>query len=84
MGPPVPRQNDVTLIQPWMSLPYVSKVYAVPMSVFDVALDLNKKNHFESLENIAKKKGKKTADLISQIQTIITVFQLEHTGPRSQ
>lgn len=81
---PIPRQSDVTLIQSWMSLPYISKVYGVPLSVFDVALGVDKKSHFESIDVIAQKKGKKTADVLAQIQSLITTFQVEHPKPHTQ
>jgi len=78
---PMIRQTDVTLIQTWMSLPYVSEVYGVPMHEFDQALNLDKKNHFETIEKLARVQGKTTDTLLTEIQQIITQFQTTHSPP---
>ncbi len=72
---PMRRQTDVQVIEKWMSIPYVSKVYGVPLSEFDAVVELNSKNRFESIERIAKQENKDADELLQEIRSIISTFQ---------
>jgi len=78
---PVPRQTNVNLIQTWMTLPYLSHVYGVPMSEFRIALQIDKKSENQSITKLAKQLGMTPQALTTQIQMIITSFQSTHQEP---
>lgn len=83
-GPPVPRETNVNLIQDWMTLPYISRTYGVPVEVFSTELNLEEGLYRKmSIEDIAKKRNVATTQLIEQLQQIIVNFQSEHPHPPS-
>lgn len=80
---PIPRQTNVTLIQTWMTLPYISKVYGVPMPEFEKELGVAKADQNKSIEALAKKMNTSPQALLGEIQKIIANFQIEHSKPPS-
>ncbi len=72
---PHPRQTDVSTMQTWMTLPYVSKVYGVPLPEFDRAFGLDASTHNKSIATIAKRLNKDPQVFLTEIQTVITTFK---------
>lgn len=78
-GPPVPRETNVALIQDWMTIPYISRTYGVPVEVFSTELNLEEGVYRRmNIDGIAKKRNMPSAQLIEQLQQIIVRFQSEH------
>jgi hypothetical protein len=74
--PLIPRQTDVSLIKPWMTIPYVAKTYAVPKEVLFEKLNLDpNKYRKESIESIAKNKAINQDSLITALKETITEFK---------
>lgn len=80
---PIPRQTNVTLIQTWMTLPYIAKVYGVPLPEFISALGISPNDRNKSIDQLAKKMNITPQELTAKIQMIIANFQIEHTKPPS-
>jgi hypothetical protein len=80
--PPIPRQTDVTLIQEWMTIPFIARSYRVPEpELFDHLGVDSASNRRTSLMSLAAKQGISTQSLISQIQEYITQYQSQQTRP---
>ena len=70
---PIPRQSNISLIQNWMTIRYLSRTYGVPEKVFSTKLSTNiQTDHNLTLDHLAKKLGETTPTLMGDIQTIIT------------
>jgi len=81
-GPPVPRETNVKLIQEWMTIPYISRTYGVPVEVFSTELNLEEGVYRRmNIEDIAKKMNVTSPQLIEQLQEVIVKFQSEHQSP---
>jgi len=76
------RQTDVTSIQSWMTLGYISRTYGVPEPEIERRFKIEpKKYHHSSISQIAKILKKSDADFLQEIQTFIANFQSQHTEP---
>ncbi len=74
--PPIPRQTDVTLIQEWMTVPFIARSYRVPENELFEYLKIDSQTDRRlNLVSLSAKKGLSTHALISQIQKYITQFQ---------
>jgi hypothetical protein len=81
-GPPRPRETNISLIQPWMTVPYISRTYGVPSEILYKKLGLNPlASKRLSLDRIAKQQKKLSSAVIKDVQDIITQFQQEHALP---
>lgn len=80
--PPVPRETNVSLIQDWMTISHISRVYGVPEPEFFKALNLDsEKYHKSSLKQIANKENINSSQLLDSIRKIINNFQSSHPKP---
>lgn len=80
--PPMPRETNVSLIQEWMTIPYISRTYGVPMPELFEKLSLDsEKDSRSSLVAIAKQKNIETDSLINSLKNIISEFQASHSKP---
>ncbi len=71
-----PRETNVSSIQPWMTLSYVSRTYGVPEQEFGINLQIDfRKYHHSSLAQIAKELRKNEAVFLGEVETFITNFQ---------
>lgn len=76
------RQTDVTSIQSWMTLGYISRTYDVPEPEFERKFEIEPgKYHHSSISQIAKILKKNDVDFLQEIQTFITDFQTQHIEP---
>lgn len=74
--PPFGHRSDVSLIQDWMTIPYISGVYGVPEQVIFDSLGLDR-NQFKKarINQIAQKQGKSSGEILQTIRLTITNFQ---------
>ncbi len=81
-GPLRVRQTDVSTIQPWMTLGYVSKVYGVPLPELEKKLDLPFGTDARaSITKLAAEKNETPDDFIQKIRTSVSTFQQAHPAP---
>lgn len=79
---PLPRQTNVQLIQGWMTLPYISRTYGVPMKDLHVGLMIKPSaNDKESIDDLAKSLNVESDIFIVELQKVITTFQESHVTP---
>ncbi|CAN5205543.1 hypothetical protein BH09PAT2_BH09PAT2_05830 [soil metagenome] len=79
---PRPRENNVSLIQGWMTLDHISHVYLVPQDELEKRLDVDFDAYKKSsLNKIAKKTGKNSAEFIKEVQQAVIDFQTSHPKP---
>lgn len=79
---PIPRQTDVLLIQSWMSVPYIARMYHVPEPELAQGLHIDPNAaRMQSLSTIAGKQGKQTEEIIALVQQVIVDFQKKHSVP---
>lgn len=72
---PITRQTNSSLIQVWMTLPYISRTYGVPMEIFAEKLSVKPDaNRRSSIEVIARKYGKDPQVLLKEVQSIVSSF----------
>lgn len=80
--PPVPRETNISLIQEWMTVPYISRTYGVPEPVIFSELNIDHQKYSKSsLKQIASYTNLKETDLVESVKKIITEFQSSHTKP---
>lgn len=76
---PRPREVNVSLIQDWMTIGYISRTYLVPEEVLLNLLNIsNQDTRKLTLSKIAKLQGKSSEQIISEVRIIIQTFQDEH------
>lgn len=78
---PKARQTDVLLIQSWMTVPHIARVYGVPELVLFEELGEIQPNRKLSIHDIARKKQMTDEELLSQIRTSIMTYQKLHPLP---
>lgn len=80
--PPIPRQSNVSLIQGWMTLRHLSRMYHIPeQELADLSRIEPTADRTLSLTKIAKKRGIPEADLIAELQKQISTYQSDHPIP---
>lgn len=80
--PPQPRESNVSLIQDWMTIPYISRTYGVPGSEIFSKLEIDPGEYKNSsLSQIAQNSGRNSNELINEMKKIISDFQSTHTKP---
>lgn len=78
--PPIPKQTNISYIQPWMTVPHIAHVYKIPPEVLFQQLHLDKVQYRnKNISEIAKSLKKDPQDLIKQIQQIIINYQETHS-----
>lgn len=81
--PPVPRETNLTLIQDWMTIPYISRTYGVPGPVLFEELNIDPQQYRNSsISQIAEKTNQDSAQLLNSVKNIITNYQSTHNKPR--
>ncbi len=79
---PIPREVNVSLVQGWMTIPYLSRTYGVPESELFLRLNIDpKKDRNFSLERVAERSGKSQQAVIEEVQNAIREFQTAHPPP---
>ena len=80
--PPMPRETNVSLIQDWMTLPYISRTYGVPQEVLFEKLNIDREKFpHSSLSQISSKTNINVQVLIDNTKNIINDFQSSHKNP---
>ncbi len=74
---PRPTETNVELIQGWMTIPYVSRTYHVPIPYVFESIQIENTGSLQktNLDAIAKLKGISSDELISLLKKSITVWQ---------
>ncbi len=72
---PTPRETNISLIQSWMTIDYISRTYAVPMPEFKKNLRYNFQNGKVSIEKIAIDNKVDNKIVIEKISEIITNYK---------
>ena len=77
--------GDVSTIRPWMTIPYVSRVYHVPESYLYVWLNITDPQsvHSTPLRSLAVRYHRSVDGLIRDIQTAINTYRKQHHSHRS-
>ena len=76
------RQTDVSVIESWMTLKYISRSFGVPEIELEKQLELPALTYQKSnLNKIAKDTNQDTEVLIQKIQKIVVEFQATHPTP---
>ncbi len=72
--------GDVQTIRPWMTIPYISRVYQVPESYLYKWLKITDSQpvHRTSLRSLAVRYNRALDQLISEVQTAIRTYRKEH------
>lgn len=79
---PRPREVNVSLIQDWMTVSYISRTYLVPEEVLLNSLNISDQDTRKlTLSKIARLQGKSSQEIVSEVKTIIQTFQQEHKLP---
>lgn len=81
---PKPRETDISLIQSWMTLDYISKTYGIPMPEIKQNLGYKFENGKISIDKISKDNNIESSEAVTKIQNIITDFQKNHQKPPQQ
>lgn len=68
-------ETNVSLIQSWMTIKYISRVYKIPMPEFIDKLSLDKNDENLSVLQYANKKNLDVEVVLSNIKLIIIEFQ---------
>jgi hypothetical protein len=73
-------EGDVSTIQPWMTIHYVSRVYYVPESYLDEQLKIKDPNSIRHvpLRSLAVRYNRSIDGLIRDIQTAIKTYRKQH------
>lgn len=83
--PPHPRETNISLIQDWMTIPYISRTYGVPGYILfeELKIDPQKYSNY-SISQIAKDSNQDPSALLENIKATINAFQTTHSKPPSQ
>jgi hypothetical protein len=82
MGPPPPRQTDVSLIADWMSVPYVGRAYRVPEPELYRALGVEPQGRrMRPLREIASETGRSSDDVLAIVRETVGAWQTAHPRP---
>lgn len=81
--PPIPRQTDVSLIQDWMTIPFIAKSYRIPEPELYKAIGIDQPTDRKaSLSSLAIKSGKSQQEIINQIKKAVEDFQKNQPSPQ--
>jgi hypothetical protein len=74
------RRDDVGLIQSWMTIPYIARVYHIPASVLYTQLHLpdDATTHHQTLQDIALARKEKVKDVVQTVQGIVSRYRQTH------
>lgn len=76
LPPPSPRQTNVSLIEGWMTIPYVSRTYHIPEPMLLEKLNIDPStSRKKSLQDLAKLQGESQTAYLERIRKIITDLQ---------
>lgn len=77
------KNEDVNLIQPWMTIPYIAHVYRVPEQTFYRSLQLqsNLVMQHSTLQVIATYKKQPVEKIIYRVQGTIIAYRKAHPRP---
>lgn len=77
--------GDVSTIRPWMTIPYISRVYRVPEGYLYQSLHIAhpQPTYRSSLRSLAVRYNRSLDGLISDIQTAIMTYRKQHPPDRS-
>lgn len=77
------HKGDVRLLQPWMTVPYVSHEYHIPNHILFSALNLKDTPaaHHQTIQTIALKQKEPVNTIIHKLQQTILTYQ--HAHPHS-
>jgi hypothetical protein len=77
--------GDVSTIRPWMTIPYISRVYHVPEGYLYESLNITYPQpvYRTSLRSLAVRYNRSLDGLISEIQTAIKTYRKQHPPHRS-
>lgn len=75
---PNPRETNVSLIQSWMTIDYVSKTYGIPMPEIKKNLNYSFNSSNMSIDKISKDNNISDQKVIDELKKIITDFQNLH------
>ncbi len=69
--------GDVNAIDPWMTLPYIARVYRVPASCFYQSLQIPNPvmRQHATLRSIADSSGKPVNEIIREVQTVVEDYR---------
>jgi hypothetical protein len=75
--------GDVSTISPWMTIPYISRVYHVPESYLDEQLHITdpRVQRHESLLLIAQHYNRPVEGIIHEVQNAILTYRKQHPTP---
>jgi hypothetical protein len=78
-------EGDVNTIRPWMTIPYISRVYHVPETFLYESLNIKDAQtaHHTSLRSLAIRYNRPLNKFISDVQTAITTFREQHPPQHS-
>ncbi len=80
--PPIPRQTDVSLIQDWMTIPFIAKSYRIPEPELFKAVGIDQPTDRKaSLSSIAAKSGKSPQEIIDLLKQTVADFQKNQPSP---
>ena len=80
--PFVSRETNVSTLQNWMTLRYISRVYGIPENILADKLGIDEEKSAKlSVSAIAKNIGKDTEVVLGEIRIIITDFQSSTPNP---
>jgi hypothetical protein len=81
LGPPPPRQTDVSLIADWMSVPYIGRAYRVPEPELYGALGVVPEGHrMQPLRDVAQETGRSSDEVLAVVRETVTTWQASHPG----
>jgi NADH:ubiquinone oxidoreductase subunit B-like Fe-S oxidoreductase len=76
LPPPSPRQTNVSLIEGWMTIPYVSRTYHIPEPMLLEKLNIDPgTSRKKSLQDLAKMQGQSQTAFLEKIRQIISDLQ---------
>lgn len=80
--PPIPRQTNVSLIQDWMTVPFIARSYRVPESILFNKLGIDPEtSRRSSLSSIAAKTNQTSQTVIDLLKEQISQFQSDRLAP---
>lgn len=81
---PPPRQTDVTLIAPWMTVPYVARGFGVPPGEIERALGVaGPGSDRRSLAELATATGRTPDAVVATVRETVQRWQASHRPPGS-
>ena len=81
-GPLPPRQTDVSLIAPWMTVPYIARTFGVPPDEIFRGVGIARDgNDRKSLNELATAAGRSPDELVAAVQAVVKDFQATHPNP---